>query len=222
MLIGKNPVLRLTGLSLALAALAGCGPLNRSYESVHVPVVTKARLVHDVPVRGGVINAADAAGLDQWFAAIRLAYGDRVSIDDPLYGDVAGRRDTIGRVVAAHGLLLQTGGGDSRPATPGTVRVIVDRAHARVDNCPDWRRASQPELSGSTTSNFGCATKSNLAAMIADPNDLVSGKPYDGTDPAAATKAIEAWRKAPPTGTRGLNKGDIKSGGSSSGSSGSH
>src|SRR3546814_14284849 len=58
----------------------------------------------------------------------------------------------------------------------GMVRVVATRSTARVDNCPDWSAPSHPNVQASTTSNFGCASQSNLAAMIADPNDLLAGK----------------------------------------------
>ena len=75
---------------------------------------------------------------------------------------------------------------------------------ATVPGCPDWSRASQPEFEASTGSNYGCATRSNLAAMIADPMDLVSPRIADGTDPYEAAKAIRSWRDTPSTGRAGL------------------
>src|SRR3546814_10073740 len=78
----------------------------------------------------------------------------------------------------------------------GMVRVVATRSTARVDNCPDWSAPSHPNVQASTTSNFGCASQSNLAAMIADPNDLLAGKPYAGGDPNTAVKSVDAWNKA--------------------------
>jgi pilus assembly protein CpaD len=72
------------------------------------------------------------------------------------------------------------------------------------------------ELSGapiSTESNFGCATNSNIAAMIANPNDLVLGQ--EGTisgDAATASKAIKQYREAQPTGAGGLQDVNTKGG----------
>lgn len=90
---------------------------------------------------------------------------------------------------------------------------VVENGVARVDGCPDWSQPSQPDFAASTMSNYGCATNTNLAAMIADPEDLLRGKSSDATDPAVAAKAIKAWREAPPTGLGGLEKIDSKAGG---------
>lgn len=194
----------------ALAALAACGPANRSFDTVKAPVVTSSQMAYDVPSAGSSI---DARALNGWLASIRLGYGDRVSIDDPNGYGSAERRAAIAEAVGRHGLLLD----GTTPITmgnvpSGSVRVVVTRSRARVNNCPDWERISQPELEASTMSNFGCATESNLAAMIADPNDLVTGKPYAGSDANTAVKAVDTWRKAQPTGANGLSKADIKQG----------
>jgi pilus assembly protein CpaD len=74
---------------------------------------------------------------------------------------------------------------DQAPVTagqiaPGTVRVVVTRMTASVPNCPDYSRLP-PDFEASTSSNYGCATNSNLAAMVADPADLVRGEPGSPT-----------------------------------------
>ena len=50
-----------------------------------------------------------------------------------------------------------------------------------------------------TDANYGCAINSNLAAMVADPTDLIHGKSYDATDTRSAIRAIKAWHEAEPT-----------------------
>lgn len=193
----KKIMYRFASTALAFAALSACGPVNRSFDTVKTPVVTSSQLSYDVPAIAGSI---DTVALNNWFASIRLAYGDRVTIDDPdAYGS-AGRRAAVAEVVGRYGLLLDQTAPVTAGAVPsGSLRVVVTRSHARVDNCPDWDRISQPELEASTMSNFGCATESNMAAMIADPNDLVAGKPYAGGDTNTAVKTVETWRKAEPT-----------------------
>jgi pilus assembly protein CpaD len=77
---------------------------------------------------------------------------------------------------------------------------------------------SQPEFNSNTSSNYGCAVNSNLAAMVANPADLVLGRPGAETiDPATSAKAIDSYRKTPPTGASGL-KAESTGGGSGGGS----
>ena len=69
---------------------------------------------------------------------------------------------------------------------------------------------SNPELEASTMSNYGCATVSNIAAMVADPNDLIGGQGYTGADGHTTSRAINVFRERKPTGTDPLPVADIK------------
>ncbi len=193
-------------LALPVLLLAGCGgTVNRGLESVHQPIVTRADYAFDLATTGGHLAPGEAQRLDGWLASLNVGYGDSVGIDDPSpYPNPA--RDEVARQVARYGLLLaDTAPVTPQPLTPGTVRVVVSRMSASVPGCPDYSRNGSHEFEGSTSSNFGCASNTNLAAMVARPQDLVRGQPgAPSIDPATATKAIETFREAKPTGAGGL------------------
>jgi pilus assembly protein CpaD len=203
--------------SAALAALAmavtGCGPVtdrltpvsNPSLSSVNQPVVQRTDYVLDISSSGSGVPASEQQRLANWFETLQLRYGDRVSIDQAAgYADTASRQD-VSDVAAQHGLLLTEGAPITSGAVqPGSVRVIVSRTSASVPNCPNWR---DPIIGtpARTSTNYGCATNSNLAAMIADPNDLVLGQTGSSNgNTAASNKAIKAYRSAVPSGAGGL------------------
>lgn len=183
--------------------LGGCmGTQNRGLESVHQPVVSRQDYAFDVAAGPDGLAAGEGRRLDGWLASMRLGYGDKVSIDDPTGSRDA--RDEVARTVAAYGLLIS----DDRPVTnapvvPGSVRVVVSRMHAAVPGCPDWSRNASFEPDNNTSSNYGCAINSSLAAMIADPEDLVHGRGTALTDPTRSSKAIDAFRRAAPSGQGG-------------------
>ena len=69
------------------------------------------------------------------------------------------------------------------------------------DGCPNWELKASPDFKNRQMSNYGCAVSGNLAAMVADPQDLVFGR--DGgsvVDAATAAKAIHMYRDWPLTG----------------------
>ncbi len=204
------PTAAILALGLTLGA---CGPDNRGLESVNQPVVNRTDYVLDVPAVGlGSRSSPEAQRLADWFASLELGYGDRVSIDESAaYAGLS--RDVIASIAARYGLLL----GDAAPVTagaiePGMVRVIVSRTVASVPTCPNWERKAAPEFASSTMSNYGCATNSNLAAMIANPEDLVRGQAGAASDARTTAKAIKIYRDAEPTGKQGLEKNDTKGG----------
>lgn len=183
--------------------LGGCmGTENRGLESVHQPVVARQDYLLDLQTAGDGLATGEAERLNGWLGAMRVRFGDRIAVDDP--AGYRGVRDDVARTIAGYGLLLA----GERPVTnapvmPGTVRVVVSRMSASVPGCPDWSRNASQEYDSNTSSNYGCAINGSLAAMIARPEDLVHGRGEGGSDPVRAGKAIDAFRKAAPTGGGG-------------------
>ena len=195
-------------LAFATAAMAGCSYTphdqpDRGVEPVNVPVVTRADYVFDVAAPGGSLASSEKARLDAWFRGLDLGYGDSIYVDAP-YGDAA--RYDVAQVVGNYGMTVEKGAPVTAGAVPsGTVRVIVSRSRAEVPGCPNWSVPSQPNFNNRTMSNFGCGVNSNIAAMVANPEDLVHGREASGVGrTAAGTKAVILYRTTPPTGSKGL------------------
>lgn len=204
----KNSILALVAVSaLALPAAAAAQPWrnwNPSVDSVNQPVVQRTDYVFDVAGSGSGIPDRELQRLSHWFASLDLGYGDRVAVDTGGYDDPRARAD-VAAVAADFGLLLApTSPIVSGAVQPGSVRVIVSRSTASVPGCPNWTDGWEVGNRNTTASNYGCAVNSNLAAMIADPDDLVLGQRSErGGDAAATTKAIDAYRRRVPTGASG-------------------
>ncbi|MCJ2182328.1 CpaD family pilus assembly protein [Novosphingobium sp. 1949] len=196
---------RIAGATLILAlatALAGCGgmPTNRSMYSPHQPVVETTNYTLDLTASDAGLAYGEPQRLKGWLDAMKLKYGDKVYIEDPAHNPAA--RTAVAELASQRGILLSEGA----PVTagyvePGTVRVILSRSQASVPSCPNWDTRSDFNPNNGLSSNYGCATNSNLAAMIANPDDLISGQQGSGdTTVMTSTKAIEAYRKAETTG----------------------
>jgi len=196
---------RLAGSALALSlglALAGCGgmPTNRSLESVHQPVVERTSFTLDVTTGPGGLTYAEQRRVAGWFDAMKLRYGDRIAIDDPLGSEAT--RQAVEAIASRYGMLV---GGDA-PATTGyvnagTARIVITRSKAVVRGCPDWSAKSDANLNNAMSTNYGCAVNSNMAAMVADPEHLIKGAEGQGdTVIMSSSKAIDTYRKANPTG----------------------
>ncbi|HEX8624704.1 MAG TPA: CpaD family pilus assembly lipoprotein [Allosphingosinicella sp.] len=191
------------GAALAFSAAADAKrresrDASRGLDSLNQPVVQRTDYLLDLADYGG-LSDADLGQLDSWFTSLGLGYGDHVFVER---GTSAGRQD-VARLAADYGLLMSPGAPILEGDVPsGTVRVIVSRTTASVPGCPNYRKEGGPS---STSSNYGCAMNSNLAAMIADPNDLVLGQVGSVTgDAHTSSKAIRVYRQTAPTGTKGL------------------
>jgi pilus assembly protein CpaD len=190
---------KLSLLLLGSVALTGCQVHRgedrpaRGLFAVNQPVVSRADYVFDAAAPSGSLNPQEAARLDGWFRGLELGYGDVVSVDG---AEASSARADVARVAARYGLLVADGAPVTAGAIqPGVVRVVVSRARASVPGCPNWSRPSNPNYSNELMSNYGCAVSGNLAAMIANPGDLVSGREPSGlSDPVLSNKAIESYR----------------------------
>ena len=205
------PARRASALALGLilaAALPGCGtmPNNRLLDSVHQPVVEHRRYQLDLVTGPDGLAADDKGRLDDWFGALGLRYGDRIAIDDPLASPQT--RAAVNSAAARYGLLVGTAAPVSQGfVSAGTVRIIVLRAAASVPHWPDLATKSESNFNNGTSSNYGCAVNSNLAAMVANPDDLLNGA-HGRTMTTADTsdKAIWMHQAAAPTGQAGVTK----------------
>lgn len=195
-----------TLLLLALStALTGCATAvgrdlpDKGVASVNVPVVTTADYVFDAAAPGGALASGEAERLNGWFQGLGLSYGDSI------YVDAAGAysaRAQVARVAGSYGMLIEDGAPVTAGAVqPGTVRVIVARRRAEVPGCPNWNRPASPDFENRSMSNYGCAYNTNLAAMVANPEDLLHGREGStAIDASTGAKAIQMYRNWPLTG----------------------
>lgn len=215
----KDLTMRSKFLTIALgAALAGCSSLSPSHDvpsaglaPVNVPVVKSADYVFDAAAPAGALAPGEGDRLNGWFQGLGLGYGDKVYVDA---GYSPAARAQIAAIAGRYGMLVAPGAPVTAGVVPnGSVRVVVARRRAVVPGCPNWSQASQPELENKSTSNFGCATNTNLAAMIADPEDLLHGRESGSVeDSRTATRAVDMYRTKPPTGQGGLQAVSSKGG----------
>lgn len=203
-------------LALVLGlGLAGCGgmPTNTSLYSVKQPVVERSNMTLDVTTTQSGLPVSELQRLDGWFETMDLRYGDRVAIENP--GQNPAVSTAIRDLAARYGLIID----ETAPVTsgylqPGQARVVITRSTASVPGCPDWSAQSDMNYTNATSPGYGCAINSNLAAMVADPQDLLEGKKGSSeTIVATSNKAISTYRDRAPTGTGELEAGSTGGGG---------
>jgi pilus assembly protein CpaD len=194
---------RLIRLSLALGlALAGCtaAPPRAVREdglaSVKTLRVDHTRLQHDVAFAPGAPDplAGETDRLMAFIAQSELRGADHVLLE-PSEGDrLAAAR--IGRLVKALG--RRGIGARSLPASaeapPDRLRVLVDRYVVVLPDCPDWTASPQSDHDNLPSSNFGCASATNLGLMLADPHDLLVGREPGPADADPAVAAVTRYR----------------------------
>lgn len=218
---------RLLGLGAALLALAACLPERAEWshnDTIKRSSVELVRFGHDVGFssEGTQLSASEAERLNRFLSSARVGYGDRLAVDAGSSSNAKQRRAVLAAHLRGLGLTVEDETplyGDAPAA--GQARIIVSRHVVTPPPCPDWRKPSGPDYANTPSSNFGCATATNLGLMVADPADLVAGKELGPADAEYLAKAVDRYRqgkvKEPKPVTTAGSEGS--SGGSNQGSS---
>jgi pilus assembly protein CpaD len=100
--------------------------------------------------------------------------------------------------------VTMTAFGEAVPAVPSSgpaawqlnrrVEVVLERYLVTLPACPDWSRETGTDFDNLPLSNFGCATQANLGLMIAEPKDLVRGRPLGPADGIQQAEGIVRYR----------------------------
>lgn len=70
---------------------------------------------------------------------------------------------------------------------------------AHTDPCGDWSKNAADTASNLPMPNFGCANQHNLAAMVADPRDLVEPEPLGPPDAMRRSVVMGNYQKGQQT-----------------------
>jgi pilus assembly protein CpaD len=216
-----NSKLILAASASAAALLAGCaGAWNGPQQALTVaeehPITVDSQVVAltlDIENSRGGLTAMDKARL-RAFAASYLASGHGlVAISAP--GGTT--HDAAGEALAASARSFLTEAGvDSTAVGEAVYSAADDRGGAVVlsythyvatpSACGDWSGMKERDWRNLHSANFGCATQNNLAAMIADPHDLVTPADSASADATARIRGLKKYREGDKTESKA---GDI-------------
>jgi pilus assembly protein CpaD len=167
----------LAGITSGCTSIGATGTNTTIYSS-NQPVVQRTNHAIDVNVDSySGIPPIESQRVSEWFDALKLGFGDRIAVDFGNAGPNNAVKREVARLASLHGMTMV----DTAPVTagdvvPGTARIVVTRSTASVPNCPNWSKHTESNYNSSNHPDYGCATNSNLAAMVADPEDLVRGR----------------------------------------------
>ena len=196
-------------LAAALTASSCASPTNDDATLTADPDVNHAITVAPsfislrLPVANppGTLMPDDEMRLDS-FVATYLTHGNgSISVLAPAGADSSAVISYLGEKLAAMGvprdrILVGTrdaGDGDGRVE----LRYITYVAHTGA--CGDWSKNAGDTASNLPMPDFGCANQHNLAAMAADPRDLVAPRPMGAADATRRAVVLGNYEQGQPT-----------------------
>lgn len=194
------------GLTLLICLAACMGdkapPLNTGLETIYKASVKFENTNHLIEMREGILSQQEDAALAAFLNMTGVTYADRMTLETSDVGNINKSRVAVDAVLSRLGLTVSNTA-FSNSLKPGQARLVVTHASAVVPECGHFDRAVSPNWQNQTAANFGCASRSNLASMVANPSDLVSGTPLGSANAALIAKPIESWNAATQTGVAG-------------------
>ena len=155
---------------------------------------------------------------------LRLLYNGQAALDENASGQIARfARDYLSHGSGSIGVappngnaavsnlvvnaLLENGvsrnqimvGGANPPGPADDIRITYIRYVAEAPACGDWSTNLAYTAPNTRPPNFGCATQHNLAAMVADPRDLVSPDTSGQPDAQRRLTVLDRYRRGQPT-----------------------
>ncbi len=212
----------LTALSLGACrndpVITGSVPTD-GYRTRHPIIVTEAPENLDIPVGPQTrVLASDLADAVRSFAARAKKRGDGgMEIQVPS----GASNDTSAMYVARQirAVLIRSGIRSEMiqsftyrvdvPDVAAPIRLQYVGLQAKVHQCGIWRDNLAAKFDNRSYSEFGCATQSNLAAMIANPADLLYPRGTGPSDAMRRSTVFDNYRKGKKTAS---DYGDDKGG----------
>ncbi len=196
----------------ALTLLSACAATNNGFrdnagsEPIHKASVAFEERSHPISFVNGKLNVNEAASLQAFAAASGLTYADRLTLRISEPNMAADYRQAVNTVLGRFG--LSVGNVESSPGiSPKAAMLTVSRATVTLPECGVHKGPNSFNFNNENMANYGCATRSNLAAMAANPADLINGNTLDGQSADVTAKPIDNFGKRKASGFESEDSG---------------
>jgi pilus assembly protein CpaD len=199
----KRSVAIIAFATSSVIALSGCvtsnSPSNQKVSSTRLPTINVDRVTHTVMYENNKLPAAEQAALVAFLNSVGPGFSDRLTLEDSNPENSQARIDSIAKILGRMGVQL-AGVRRALDVAPGTSRVVLSRASVSPNECSDFTDEIKNKFKNATSSNYGCSIRNNLAKMVADPTDLLEGRPLGGQNTAVVAKPVAAFNSHNLTG----------------------
>ena len=171
----KHVLILTAAITLGGCTSNGNDAYNTTFNEPPRATASKVQYSHDVRFDGSSLGMDERERLEGFLAQINLHRSDSVYL-------IAGSRSATGKLLlgdylSGRGVSIRSPRSDFGLKIPSadSVSIVVRRYVATLPGCPDWTGALN-SYSNTPSSNWGCATATNLGLMVAEPGDLVHGR----------------------------------------------
>jgi pilus assembly protein CpaD len=146
----------------------------------------------DLAFAPGSARLARANAIYELVTTGRIRAADRVTVAASGPPGLAEQRTAaISRELLRYGIVA-----DALPAqiVPANHAILgIGRYAVSLPPCPNWSSPPGAAYTNAPTSNWGCATATNLGLTVANPADLVTGRSLGPAEGMPATMAVQNY-----------------------------
>ncbi|MYZ48672.1 CpaD family pilus assembly protein [Propylenella binzhouense] len=214
---GRRRAAGLLAAALLAGGLAGCNTaddqrmayFDNDYRIRHPIVISNEPATLDLPVgmRGGALSGEFVEAIHNYVADYRESGTGGITIQVPTgsANEIAAAQtgSAVNQVLVQAGVspaaiqVAPYAFGDRRRMAP--LRLSFLKVQAVTPRCGVWPRDVSPTFADSTHYNFGCAGQQNLAAMVANPADLVQPRAEQPANGARRAKVVTDYQQGAET-----------------------
>jgi pilus assembly protein CpaD len=181
----------------AMLALAACRPGAAEYTEAEAPKLLQvdsaaSQITLAFAPGSGQLGPGEAGRLQRLALSGRIAPGDRVTIapsGSPFLQEQ--RADSVSSELLRYGVVATVSPLAGAPRDRAV--VTIGRYLVTLPACPNWSQYPASDFANMKSSNFGCATASNLGRMVASPADLAGGRDLANADGTPAVSAMTRY-----------------------------
>ncbi len=200
----------IVSLSVCTLFLSGCNKRYEMYPLEEVLINSEDR--HPIRISKGIkrialnvennqkgLSADQKNRLSSFFSSYKQRGQGQIEVAMPSGGEseavmyeTAGRIKTIAGRYGIAPAYLHIRPYRAAYENEATIRVSYNYSIAQAPKCGEWRQNLGENYTNLHYQNFGCSQQKNLAAMIANPRDLIEPR---GTDGRSSERRDVVWDK---------------------------
>ncbi len=203
------------GLAL-VTLLSGCenyskrhftvGAVSSDYRSRHPIVISEKEQTMDIPVATGTFSLPrpERSAVVGFINLYKKSASGSISVLIPSGSANEGAARIVAKEIVREmrdngvprNRIITAPYQASNHGSSAPVRISYAAIQAGVNGCGQWPADLSADTENKNYHNFGCATQNNLAAIIANPSDLLGPRGSTPIDAERRSKVVEAYRNA--------------------------
>lgn len=201
----KLPFVLSACVAVATLSAAACstpafnGPEQAFELNVRYPISVQPRMMSlSLPYNGQAALDQNTGGQLSRFAEDYIAHGSgSIGVSGPTNAAANLVVDGLVEIGVARTQIMV--GQNTTGAANNDIRVTYIRYVAEAPPCGDWSANLGITASNTRPPNFGCSTQHNIAAMVADPRDLVAPDTSGQADAQRRLTVLQKYRAGEAT-----------------------